>query len=144
MEIKLLQIRETTDEKLDSASVIADFLREEGKADRECFWVLHLDTQLQLISKELVSLGCLDSTTVHPREVFKGAILDSAATIITVHNHPGGGLTPSKEDIAIWNRLREAGEIIGIEVIDNLIITPAGKFFSERASPLLKRPRGRR
>lgn len=132
MKLKILQIREATGQNLKSAQAIADLMAEEGKADRECFWVLHLDAQLKVIEKELVAMGTLDSAVIHPREVFKGAIINSAHSIITLHNHPGGGVDPSDEDKVMWARLNEAGELLLIPVLDNIIITPAGKYYTEK------------
>lgn len=69
-----------------------------------------------------VSIGTLNSTVVHPREIFKAAILSNAASIILAHNHPSGDPTPSKEDIGITKRLVDAGELLGITVMDHIII----------------------
>ena len=135
MEIRLLQVREPdTDESVMSSADVAKLMEAEGKADRECFWVLHCNTRNQVIEKELVAMGSLDSAVVHPREVFKKAILNGAKGIITVHNHPGGMARPSGEDEVVWERLTKAGEIIGIEVMDNIIITPAGEYYSEKTA----------
>ena len=77
-------------------------------------------------------MGSLDQAVVHPREVFKKAILNGAKGIITVHNHPGGLAKPSGADEVVWDRLIKAGEIIGIEVMDNIIITPGGAYYSSK------------
>jgi DNA repair protein RadC len=90
--------------------------------DREHFMVLYLDRKGGLIVKESISVGGLHSSIVHPREVFKTAVKRSAASIILAHNHPSGDPTPSKEDIDITRRLIEAGQIIGIEVLDHVVI----------------------
>lgn len=126
MKIKLLQVREATGSQVNSSDDVIALMREEAKADREAFWVLHLNTRNAVIEKELVSLGCLDASLVHPREVFKKAIINSAQSIITVHNHPSGSLEPSENDKKTWKMLEEAGELLCIPVIDNLIITPSG------------------
>lgn len=130
--IELLQVREARGEVINSPSVASEMMLEEARADREAFWVLHLNTAHRVIEKELVALGSLDAAIVHPREVFKKAILNSANAIITIHNHPSDSLSPSDNDKEIWDKLNKAGEIIGIEVLDNLIITPSGKYYSER------------
>jgi len=132
MDIKLLQIKEAKGNSLTSPELVAKLMSRESKMDREAFWVLHLNAKYSLIEKELITIGILDRTLIHPREVFKKAILNSSQAIITVHNHPSGDLTPSQEDKEHWQRLKQAGEIIGIEVLDNLIITPNGKFYSEK------------
>lgn len=88
---------------------------------REHFWVLSLDTRNHLINSKEVSIGSLDTSIVHPREVFKEAISASAASVIFVHNHPSGDPEPSEEDIKLTKRLAEVGEIIGIDVLDHII-----------------------
>jgi len=129
---QFLQIKEAKGNSLNSPELVAKSMIQEGKIDREAFWVLHLNTKYRLIERELVSLGILDRSLIHPREVFKKAILNSSQAIITVHNHPGADPSPTQDDKEIWQRLKKVGEIIGIEVLDNLIITPNGKFYSER------------
>ena len=89
---------------------------------REHFLVICLDTRNHLIKTSTVSIGSLDCSIVHPREVFKDAISSSAASVIFIHNHPSGDPTPSEDDIKMTKRLIEAGEIIGIEVLDHIII----------------------
>ena len=89
---------------------------------REHFLTLLLDTRNQLIGVVPISIGSLDSSIVHPREVFKEAISASAASVIFVHNHPSGDPEPSEDDIKLTQRLVEAGKIIGIEVLDHIIV----------------------
>lgn len=90
--------------------------------DREHFRVLYLDRKGGVIFMEDVSIGGLHSAIVHPREVFKTAIKRSASSLILVHNHPSGDPSPSSEDIDITHRLMEAGNTLGIEVLDHIII----------------------
>lgn len=90
--------------------------------DREHFKVMLLNTKNHCISIETISIGTLNASLVHPREVFKLAVKKSAASIILAHNHPSGDSKPSKEDIEITKRLIEAGKILGIEVLDHLIL----------------------
>lgn len=89
---------------------------------KEHFKIIMLDTKNQIIGIENISIGSLNSSIVHPREVYKEAISKSSASIILVHNHPSGDPTPSKEDIAITRRLYDCGEILGIKVLDHIII----------------------
>jgi DNA repair protein RadC len=89
---------------------------------KEHFLALLLDTRSQLIKVAEISVGSLDSSLVHPREVFKEAISASAASVIFVHNHPSGDSTPSEDDVKLTKRLAEAGEIMGIDVLDHIII----------------------
>lgn len=131
MKLKLLQVREATTDQILSPALLFEMMSEEAKADRECFWAIHLNTKLMVIEKELVAMGSLDSAIAHPREIFRKAVLNSSSAIITVHNHPSGDTTPSKEDKEIWERLTKAGEILGIEVKDNFIIGSKG-YYSEK------------
>lgn len=95
---------------------------------RESFYALHLDTKHQILCLDQVSVGSLSASIVHPREVFKSALLSSAAAVLFVHNHPSGDPTPSQEDHRIHRRLVEAGELLGIRVLDHLIIGSDGHF----------------
>jgi len=90
--------------------------------DREHFRVLYLDRKGGLLDMQDISVGGLHSSIVHPREVFKIAVRKSAASIILVHNHPSGDPTPSREDVEITRRLIEAGDIMGIAVLDHIVI----------------------
>lgn len=89
---------------------------------KEHFMVLCLDTRNRLINCRPVSIGSLDTSVVHPREVFREAVSSSAASVIFVHNHPSGDPEPSKEDIELTRRLVKAGEIMGIEVLDHIVV----------------------
>lgn len=90
--------------------------------DREQFVVLHLNTKGQIIRYDKISVGTLNTSIVHPREVFKSAIKDNSNSIILVHNHPSGDPTPSEEDLEITKRLIDAGNLLGIKVLDHIII----------------------
>lgn len=96
---------------------------------KEHFVCLFLNTKNHIIGKETLSIGTLNASLVHPREVFRAAIRISSASIICLHNHPSGDPTPSSEDIQITQRLAEAGSLLGIEILDHLIIGD-GKFVS--------------
>ena len=96
---------------------------------KEYFLALLLDTRSRLIKNAEISIGSLDSSIVHPREVFKEALSASAASVIFVHNHPSGDTRPSEDDIKLTKRLIEAGRVMGIEVLDH-VITGDGKFLS--------------
>lgn len=89
---------------------------------KEHFLSLHLDGKNRIICFDRVSVGSLNQSIVHPREVFKGAILSSAAALILVHNHPSGDPAPSAEDRAITKRLVEVGDLVGIRILDHIII----------------------
>lgn len=128
---KRLNIRKSFNEyTINSPNSVANIFMEELRNKlKECFYILLLNTKNRIISKELISEGTLNSSLVHPREVFKQAIKKSANSIILVHNHPSGDITPSKDDIQITKRLVETGKIVGIQVLDHLIIGD-GQFLS--------------
>jgi DNA repair protein RadC len=92
------------------------------KETKEMFLTLHLDGKNRIICMDLVSIGSLNQSIVHPREVFKTAFLSNAAAIILVHQHPTGDPTPSSEDISITRRLKEAGDICGVKILDHIIV----------------------
>ncbi|WP_372368397.1 DNA repair protein RadC [Candidatus Uabimicrobium sp. HlEnr_7] len=94
-------------------------LRDEKK---EKFFCVHLGSKNQVLKKELISIGSLNASIVHPREVFSSAIKESSNSLLLVHNHPSGDPTPSKEDISTTKRLIEVGSIVGIKIIDHIII----------------------
>lgn len=89
---------------------------------KEHFMILHLDTKNRIIKDEIISIGTLNASIVHPREVFKSAIKESANSIILVHNHPSGDSEPSLEDREITEKLMDAGELLNIKVLDHVII----------------------
>ena len=139
MKLKLLEIKEPSGkEVMKSAELIAEMMAEEGKADRECFWVIHLNNSFNVIEKELAHMGTLTETVVSCREIFRKAVINSTACIVTVHNHPSGNTNPSEEDKIVWGRLAKAGDILGIAVTDNLIITPKGSYYSQRNDTRMK------
>jgi len=88
----------------------------------ENLWMITLDTKNNITGIFTVSTGSLNASIVHPREVFKRAVLQNAASIIICHNHPSGDVTPSQEDISITKRIYDAGKILGIELLDHIII----------------------
>jgi len=108
--------------KITSPLDVVDLVMEMQFLDKEHFKVITLSTKNHVIGIEEVSIGSLNSSIVHPREVFKRAVEKSAASVILIHNHPSGDPEPSKEDIQVTNRLVKAGEILGIEVLDHIII----------------------
>jgi DNA repair protein RadC len=99
------------------------------ESKKEHFVELCLDTKNQIIREDIISIGSLNANVVHPREVFRTALMESAAHIIVSHNHPSGDPTPSREDIDITKKLVETGKIMGIDVLDHVIIGD-GRHFS--------------
>jgi DNA repair protein RadC len=112
------------------------FLTEIREKSKEHFLCLYLNARNQVIHKEIISIGTLSASIVHPREVYVQAISHHAASVILAHNHPSGNPDPSKDDIELTRRLSKAGEIIGIEVIDHIIIS-ATDFTSLKEEGLL-------
>lgn len=109
--------------KISQPKDAADLLMDEMRyLKQEVLTVLYLNTKNVVIGKEIVFKGTLNSSIVHPREIFSSAIKRSAASIIVSHNHPSGDPAPSSEDINITNRLKEAGKILGVEMLDHVII----------------------
>jgi DNA repair protein RadC len=103
---------------------VADFVRSIlTDNSREHFVALYLDGAHQVASYSIISIGTANASMVHPREVFQRAILAGAVSIIVAHNHPSGILTPSDEDHKVTQRLKDAGEILGIKLLDHLIVT---------------------
>lgn len=105
----------------DVVKIMRDHLDLEN-ADREHFVVIYMDRKGNVNAICIVSVGGLHSSIVHPREVFKTALLTSAASIILVHNHPSGDPTPSNEDQEVTKKLVESGKILGIDVLDHIVI----------------------
>jgi len=120
-----------------SPKLVADYLqRKLGREKKEHFVTLYLDARDQLVYEETISIGTLNANLVHPREVFKPAIDNLAVSIIIAHNHPSGDPEPSQDDIDVTKRIVKAGEIMGIEVLDHVIIT-RGKIFSFKEKKLI-------
>ena len=108
---------------IESPGHLYELLKEEAKLwDRERFLSIMLNTNYQIIGIDEVCVGCLNAALVHPREVFKSAILANAAAIILIHNHPSGNPEPSKEDVEYTEQLKKAAGILDIELLDHLII----------------------
>ena len=116
-------VREAADVARVMTPLVADL-------DREAFWVLLLDGKNKIIGINLVALGSLTACLVHSREVFKPAIVGSAAAVVLVHNHPSQQPEPSAEDVALTRRLHDAGALLGINVIDHVIVTADGRYHS--------------
>lgn len=108
---------------IDSPEKAVEQLADIRNKQQEYFVVITLDGANRLIAKRTISIGTLTSSLVHPREVFADAITDRAASIIVAHNHPSGNLIASQSDIDITERLKNAGELLGIKLLDHFIIT---------------------
>lgn len=118
----------------DVVELILKFLDE---TDREQFFLLCLNTKNEPTALHTVSIGSLDASIVHPREVFKVAILSNAASVIVAHNHPSGDPTASQEDIQVTRKLQEAGELLGITLLDHVIVGTEGAYTSLKERGLM-------
>jgi len=117
-------------------TVLQEYLAD---TDREHFVILMLDQKNQVIGIHTVSIGSLTASVVHPRETFKAAILANAAAIICGHQHLSGDCQPSREDRSITQRLKEAGALLGINLLDHIIVGGEGRYFSFADEGLLDR-----
>jgi DNA repair protein RadC len=134
---RLKDSKRTESVTISSPSDAAGLMMEEMRHYlREHFCVVLLDTKNKVMGVEEVSVGSLNTSLVHPREVFRPAIRKACASVILIHNHPSGDPTPSREDLEVTRRLAEAGKLMGIEVLDHLVIGD-GKFISFREKGLL-------
>lgn len=126
--------------RISEAAEVAGYFRARlGALPAESFWVLMLDARARPIGVECVAQGTLTACLVHPREVFAPALLRRAAQIVVVHNHPSGDPEPSTEDIELTERLVEAGELLGIPLVDHVVVARGG-----HRSVGLARPASRR
>lgn len=119
---------------LDGAKIIKAYI---GNSDREHFVIACLDTRNNITAIHTVSIGTINETSVHPREVFKIAILANSASIIIAHNHPSGDTSPSEEDVEVTKRIVYAGKILGIEVLDHIVIGDDEEYTSFKESGLM-------
>ncbi len=120
---RALEVEDNNLPVINSAKDVVAQLQELRTAKKEHFVVLYLNARNQLIHKETISIGTLNASLVHPREVFKPAIEYLATSIIVAHNHPSEGTEPSEADIMLTGRLSDAGKLLGIEVSDHIVIT---------------------
>jgi len=118
----------------EAAPMLAQYI---GESDREVFVIAMLTVRHRVLGLHTVSVGCLTSALVHPREVFKPAILSGSAAILAAHSHPSGDPEPSTDDIALTRRLAAGGQLLGIELLDHLILGEAGRFVSLRERGVL-------
>lgn len=120
----------TQNQKVHTASDVFPLLRHYADRKQEQFICVSLNGAHEVLAIRVVSIGILNRTIVHPREVYGDPISDRAAAIIVCHNHPSGQLEPSEEDRNITKRLYSAGELLGITLLDHLILSPRGGYFS--------------
>lgn len=128
--IKREFVRDIADKKVGRPSEAAIVAREsiDFERDQEHLIVMFLNGRMQIKGSFIASIGSLDASIVHPRDIFKSAILASASTIIIAHNHPSGDPTPSMADIQITKRIKDCGTLMGIQLIDSIIVTETDSY----------------
>lgn len=114
--------------KIGAPADVLPLLRHYADRKQEHFLSVTINGANEVLNVRVVSIGLIDRTPVHPREVFADALTDRASGIIVAHNHPSGGLDPSVADIEATKQLKQAGEIVGIELLDHIIFNPKGYF----------------
>ena len=120
--VQLPLVREAAGQKVSSPAEVHHVCGDIAALAQESFHVLTVNAKNRLINRHLVTLGLVDGTSVHPREVFRTAIQDGASGIIVAHNHPSGDATASAEDLRITRQLIDAGKIVDIKVLDHVIV----------------------
>ncbi|WP_236932666.1 JAB domain-containing protein [Geosporobacter ferrireducens] len=133
-ESSILYAKRRINSPSDGVDLVKDFL--EGE-DRECFLAVFVNTKNEPTAIHTVSIGTLNASLIHPRELFKVAINANSSGILLFHNHPSGDPTPSQEDISITKRLVEAGNIMGIKILDHCILGDNSKFYSFKENNLI-------
>lgn len=130
--------KRTTNNPKEVAKILQDVLKAEprGEQMKEHFWGVYLNSRNNIIKVELISLGIIDANLVHPRETYAPALESRASSLVVSHNHPSGNPEPSEADITMTSRLKKAGEILGVELKDHIIITKE-KFYSFKENNLI-------
>lgn len=122
--IGLMMIKETPggNHSITQPEVVVDICSDMHNMAQESMQILTLNTKNKLIDRHLITLGLMDQSLTHPREIFRPAIIDNAMSIILIHNHPSGDTTPSSDDLRVTRQMLEAGNILGIKILDHIII----------------------
>lgn len=126
--IKQLTVKESHGPRLQDPAKVAEMFSDIVPLAQEAFIVCTLSQKHQIIDRHMVTLGTLTASLVHPREVYRPALMDAAAAVLCVHNHPSGDTEPSDEDVAITKRLEKAGDLLGIRLLDHIIVGRNGYF----------------
>ncbi len=138
-----MELKVRTKEAITSPEQVAEIFetiqKTENEIDRmkEKCWVVGLNTRNFIVYVELVSIGTLNSSLVHPREVFRFAIMKAVSGIILVHNHPSGDMNPSDDDLSLTRRLYDAGKILGIDLHDHVIIADGSGYTSLKGNGII-------
>jgi len=126
MTYEIISVRKKNTIRMKNPGVIYNAIKRYLNKNQEIFLVITMNVKLNIIAIHIATIGLMNRTIIHPREVFRHAYIDNAYAVVVAHNHPSGELIPSDEDIEITERLVEAGKILGINVIDHLIISQNG------------------
>ena len=126
MKIELLKVKEAHGESISNPEAVLALMHQEAAADRECIWILHLNTANKIIEKELAGMGDIASALVRPATVMRKAVINNTRAIIVIHNHPSGDPKASKDDQEVAARLKKAGGILGIQLLDFVVIATGG------------------
>lgn len=128
MEQRELEDRYFRDVQITKSADLSWEMRDLKTWNKEVFVAFYLDTSNYVLSREIIAIGILDATIVHPREVFRTAIVRNAKSVIIAHNHPSGQDSPSEEDRQLTARLKEAGDVLCIRLLDHVIVTQHGHY----------------
>ncbi len=131
--VPALMLREAK-AKVKTPRDILPMLADEANAEQERVIVFTLNGQYRVIRKHLVTIGLVNETKIHPREVFRAAVQENAVAILMAHNHPSGDTEPSDSDLIATRRIHEAGKTLGINLLDHVIVAPPDRFKSIRES----------
>jgi DNA repair protein RadC len=139
-----MEIKTRVEEKISSPDILAGIFKKiletenEFDIDKEHFWIVGLKSNNRVKFIELISIGTLNASLTHPREVFRPAVVRAAASIIIVHNHPSGDTSPSTEDKQITIRMVDVGKMMDIPILDHVIISEDGDYFSFKEERLIE------
>lgn len=122
IQTQLMKVKESSNKLIRTTKQASEQCQDIADLAQEAFQIITVNSKNMMIDRHLITLGILDASLIHPREVFRPCIQDSAAALILVHNHPSGDVTPSAEDIRVTKRMIEAGNIIDIKPLDHVII----------------------
>ncbi|MBU2464689.1 MAG: Mov34/MPN/PAD-1 family protein [Candidatus Edwardsbacteria bacterium] len=118
---------------MSSPEKVYEYMKAEALADREIFWVLHINNKNRVVKKEMTAMGTVNSCAVVPGIVLRSVVANGVPCIVTVHNHPSGDPAPSQEDRNLWRSLGEGCKLLGITLVDNIIIGTSS-YYSETES----------
>jgi len=127
--IELPMVREASGPSIGQARMVAELCKDMENFPQECFVVWSLDQKNKVIDKHMIAIGSLTGCLVHPREVYRPALLDGAAAVFFIHNHPSGDPKPSADDIDLTARLVNGARLLGLRVLDHVVVG-RGRFFS--------------